>query len=185
MTLCETIPNIENKYIYAGGVLVSNNSLYAIIHGNARSRLYQFVYAFVVSLLYSWCVFQAWIYDAKTQTGEIYMYFIVYFIFAFLVRSMPSLIWMNALSLIVVLPGFVLNSLLSQAGSYFGLGRVLAVVGTILALAGQSLIMLVTRKARRKYFSQKRSMQYFLCFGFLFTIGFTLFVSLHPYTANG
>lgn len=78
------------------------------------------VYDVILALLYSWAVFQAYMYDAKTQTTGIMIYIAVYLGFTLLVRSPSGGILMNGLSALT-LPSFSSYPIIHQAGAYFDL----------------------------------------------------------------
>ncbi len=107
------------------------------------------VYDVLLSLLYVWCVYEAYVYDAKTQTGNILIYIIVYGGFTLLIRSYLVVPLMNLLSIIFLVFMFR-EPLFAHAGSYFAYEPDIGIILTILIgvaqwLVGMPVVFVVSR----------------------------------------
>lgn len=96
-------------------------------------------YDILLSILYAWSVFQAYVYDAKTQTTGILIYVVVYAGFTLLVRSRFGIVVMSVLSAITI-PVFFTAPIFQQAGSYFDFQPFIGIGATILIGVIQGIV---------------------------------------------
>jgi hypothetical protein len=97
------------------------------------------LYDLVLAILYTWSIYQAYVFDAKTLTGEIWIYVLVYVLFTCLVRSPIGVVIMNLLSVISLF--FIFNLPIFQAHiTYFAFDPYLGIAITIFIALIQALI---------------------------------------------
>jgi hypothetical protein len=60
------------------------------------------IYDFVLGLLYTWCLFQAYLHYPKGNTPSISIFIVVYVLFTFLVRTPMTVVIMNSIYLLTL-----------------------------------------------------------------------------------
>lgn len=134
-------------------------------------------YDLLLSILYAWCVFQTYVYDAKTQTAEILIYVMVYGVFTLLIRSCAGIIMMNLLS-VISFPIFFLAPVIHHAGSYFGFQPFSGIIATVLIGLIQCLLFVPFRIFAKRLLSSES--QYILSgvIAIVFALVLTIYVSV-------
>lgn len=131
------------------------------------------LYDFLLAILYTWSVYQAYIFDAKTRTGGIWYYALVYVVFTLLVRSLTGVFIMNFLSAISLI--FIFYLPIFQAHiSYFSFQPYIGIVITIFIAFIQSLMAnLIILRSEKLLF---RKYQYII--SMIFAIFLAIIVSI-------
>ena len=148
-------------------------------HLNMRSKRISWIYDVLLSILYSWSVYQAYTYDAKTRTTGVLIYVLVYGTFTLLIRSRSGVLMMNLLSAIT-LPGIFMVPVVQQAGSYFSFQPLIGIFATILIGLIQGLLSVPLTKWGQKFLASR--LQYALSglVAVAFTILLTWSISMAP-----
>ncbi len=126
--------------------------------------------------LYTWCVFQAYVYDAKTRTTGILIYILTYGMFTILSRSFLGVLVMNFLSEISLFFIFA-APIIHQAGPYFNFEPILGFTVTILVFLLQIAFVIPLMLWGKRFLSLKY--QYFVSgvLAAVFTLIFTVMVT--------
>ncbi|MFT8363702.1 MAG: hypothetical protein ABF608_11045 [Sporolactobacillus sp.] len=132
-----------------------------------------YLYDVILSVLYVWGVYEAYVYDAKTRTGGILIYIVVYFFFTLMIRSFFGLVLMNILSALSLL-WFLLLPLFQYAGSYFDGQPFLGWVITIFVAILQALLTIPLRFVK---FGRKSAV-FSLLLSLVFCIALTIYAGL-------
>ena len=139
------------------------------------------VYDFTISLLYTWCVFQSYTYDAKTRTTGILVYLLTYGMFTLLVRSFLGVLVMNFLSGISLLFIFTVP-VIQQAGSYFSFQPFTGFGATFIVFLLQSAFAIPLMVRGKRFLSMR--FQYLIsgAVAAVFTLVLTIAVMNTPFT---
>jgi hypothetical protein len=149
------------------------------VHKSPRLIGISYSYDIGLAVLYAWCVFQAYVYDAKTQTTGILVYVLVYGGFTFLTRSYFGIVLMNMLSALL-LPLYFAAPVLQQAGGYFAFQPFLGMLITILVGMIQGILFLPLKLFGRKLLAQKRQYIISAVVAIVFTLALSVVVSFLP-----
>lgn len=133
------------------------------------------VYDVVLALLYTWAVFQAYVYDAKTQTTGILVYVVVYGMFTLLVRSLLGVFLMNTFSFLSLFWLFYVP-VISDAGSYFDFQPYLGMLITVLVFFLQASCYMFLRLFGMKFLTLKYQYMVSLGLAVIFTVVLTVVV---------
>lgn len=134
-------------------------------------------YGGLLSVLYSWSVYQAYLYDAKTQTTGIMIYILVYGGFTLLVRSPLGVLTMTVLSAIT-LPWIFTAPVIQQAGSYFTFQPYLGIGATVLIGLIQGGLSSVLTHTGAHFVNLKHQYTWSAILAIAFTVILTISVSL-------
>jgi hypothetical protein len=137
------------------------------------------MYDVLLSVLYAWSVFLAYLYDAKTRTTGILIYVLVYGGFTLLVRSTLGVFLMNLLSAIT-LPWIFTVPAIQQAGGYFDFQPYLGIAATILIGLIQGVLSIPLLMWGSKFLRRKHQYIWSAIVAGAFTLILTMSVSLVP-----
>jgi hypothetical protein len=135
------------------------------------------MYDVLLSILYAWSVFQAYVYDAKTRTTGILIYVLVYGGFTLLVRSPLGVLLMNLLSAIT-LPWIFTVPVIQQAGGYFDFQPYLGIGVTILIGLIQGVLSIPLVMWGSRFLNRKHQYLWSAIVAVAFTLVLTISVSL-------
>jgi hypothetical protein len=131
------------------------------------------LYDFVLAILYAWSVYQAYVFDAKTLTGEVWFYVMVYAVFTCLVRSPIGVIVMNLLSCVSLFFIFFL-SIFQAHISYFSFAPYIGIAITIFIALIQALIANFIILRSEKFLFRKYQFTVSMIIALTFTIIITI-----------
>lgn len=134
------------------------------------------VYDFAIAILYTWTVYQAYVYDAKTQTGGIAVYVMVCGAFALLSRSYFGVFLMNLCSFISMPLIFLMPAVHADAGSYFDFQPFLGMVMTVFSFVVQFAICMMIRTFCERILRMPYQVGISAVAAILFTLIFTIVV---------
>lgn len=137
------------------------------------------IYDLLLSALYTWCVYQAYIYDAKTQTGGVLIYIVVYGFFTLLSRSVFGVFIMNLMSA-VSLNWIFLAPVIYRAGGYFDFQPFLGIVMTIFVGFIQLVVVTPLNFYGKKFLNSRKQYVISFVFAVLFSIAIAWYVSMVP-----
>lgn len=116
-------------------------------------------------------------YDAKTHTGGILIYVLVYGVFTLLIRSLLGVFMMNLLSAITLPRIFSVPFIYQTPGSYFDFQLDLGIIATIFIALIQAVLFVPIRIRAQIFRSSKVQYALSTVVAIAFTIGLTIFVS--------
>lgn len=130
------------------------------------------MYDTLLAVLYSWSMFQAYVYEAKVQAG-ILLLILVIVAFTLLIRSYFSIIFMNLLLFANLF--WIFNvPVIRQAGSYIELEPYVSMFGTFILAAVQSIIFIPVILKGHKFIMLKYQYQISLGVAVLVSVILTL-----------
>jgi hypothetical protein len=142
------------------------------------------IYDLLLAGLYTWCLYQAYLYDAKTMTGSIMIYLVVYGFFTLMIRSVFDIVIMNTTASFSLLFIFM-DPIMQNAGGYFDFQPVLGIVTNILIALVQIVVTLPFLRIGEKFFKSRAQYVVSLIALLMFSCLITVFVILVPVTARG
>lgn len=142
------------------------------------------IYDLLMASLYTWCLYQAYIYDAKTMTGSIFIYLAVYGFFTLMIRSVFDIIIMNTVASFSLLFIF-LDPLIQRAGGYFDFEPVLGIAANILIALVQMALLLPLLRIGERFLKSRAQYVISLIALLVFSCLITVFVLLVPVAARG
>jgi hypothetical protein len=141
------------------------------------------IYDLLLAYLYTWCLYQAYIYDAKTMTGSVLIYLAVYGFFTLMIRSVFDIIIMNTVASFSLLFIF-LDPVIQRAGGYFDLQPILGIAATILIALVQFVMMLPLLQIGERFLKGRAQYIVSLIALLVFSCLMTMFVLLVPASAG-
>ncbi len=130
-----------------------------------------------MAILYAWCVFQAYIYDAKTLTTGIVVYVFAYGVFTLLVRSPIGVLIMNLL-VIISLPFIFKLPIFQESPTYFKFEPFISYIFIICIALVQGFISLLLITFGKRFLTKKYQYRASIIIAFIFTIVFTVIVTI-------
>ncbi|WP_010631726.1 hypothetical protein [Sporolactobacillus vineae] len=146
--------------------------------------LVTWIYDLLLASLYTWCLYQAYIYDAKTMTGSVLIYLVIYGFFTLMIRSVFDIIIMNTVASFSLLFIF-LDPVIQRAGGYFDFQPILGIAANILIALVQIVTMMPLLQVGERFLKSRTQYVISLIALLAFSCLMTMFVLLVPISTRG